>query len=286
MFPSNASSESGREASALIELALREDLGDRGDITSEAILSQTLCDAVLRSKDNGVLAGADVFEEVFTRVDAKTEVTFLRVDGDEIVYGDEVARVRGHDTSILKAERIALNFLGFLSGIASLTRQYVLAARSSGSAVVLDTRKTVPGYRALSKYAVRIGGGLNHRRGLYDMILIKDNHIQRAGSITRAVESARKRWRNEFNIEVECQNLAEVREAIRQKVDAILLDNMECEQIQQAVLLVAGRIKTEASGGMNLEKVTAVSAAGVDYVSIGALTHSAPNFDFSLAVQR
>lgn len=278
-------SEMLQETQRLIEIALGEDLGTEGDITSQAILSGDPCTAVLLSKDAGVLAGTTVFGEVLGRVDGAVEVTFLREDGAELVYGDEVAHVRGPDASVLRAERTALNFIRFLSGIATATREYVRAAGETGGALILDTRKTLPGYRSLAKYAVRVGGGTNHRTGLYDMILIKNNHIDRAGSVEVAVRRCRERWGSRFRIEVECRHLEEVRQAVDQAVDVVMLDNMGIEKIREAVAFVGGRLKLEVSGGMDLDKVRAASAAGVDYISVGAITHSVRSFDFSLTVR-
>ena len=198
----------------LVQLALREDLGDRGDITTGAIFAGEISRATLLSKDSGVLAGAEVFRAVFEEVDGELSTKFNYSDGDYLKPGDTVASLNGRVASILTGERVAINFLSFLSGIATSARRFVDAATAGGRAVILDTRKTLPGYRNLSKYAVRAGGARNHRNGLYDMVLIKDNHIDFAGSITRAVERVRSKWADEFKIEVECRTLDDVREAL------------------------------------------------------------------------
>lgn len=193
-----------------------------------------------------------------------------------------MAYVTGKVISVLSAERIALNFLSTLSGIATRTREYVQAARAGGKAVILDTRKTLPGYRYLSKYAVTTGGGENHRMGLYDMVMIKDNHVDAAGGITRAVRLVRQQWGSKFRIEVECRDLAEVDEAVACQVDVIMLDNMDTDEIRKAVSRVGGGIKLEASGNMDLSRIKEVSSTGVDYISAGSITKSVRALDFSL----
>ncbi|HKJ85229.1 MAG TPA: carboxylating nicotinate-nucleotide diphosphorylase, partial [Spirochaetia bacterium] len=229
-------------------------------------------------------AGAEVFAAVFAAVDEKTSVDFHRNDGESLSPGDQVATVEGKATAVLSAERVALNFLSFLSGIATSTREYVEEAARGGSARILDTRKTLPGYRTLSKYAVSVGGGTNHRMGLYDMIMLKDNHIDRAGSITRAVGAVRERWGERYRIEVECRTLADVSESLALEVDVIMLDNMSIEETRRAVALCDGRTELEASGNMNLSRIREVSATGVDFISIGMLTHSVAGLDFSLTL--
>lgn len=275
-----------KAAEQLIEMALEEDLGKAGDVTSAAL---DVCDRlslVLLSKDSGVLAGIEMFRRVFIQVDPDTVVRLLRKDGDTIEPGDVVAEIDGSVESVLSAERVALNFLSFLSGIATTTRRFVDEARRCGKIGILDTRKTIPGYRVLSKYAVRIGGGENHRMGLYDMILLKDNHIDSAGSIAAAVEAARGQWQDRFRIEVECRNLSEVKEAVDAGADIVMLDNMTRRDIRRAVDLVieetGGATKTEASGNVDIKDIGALSRAGVDYISVGRITHSAPAFDFSV----
>lgn len=268
----------------LIELALLEDLGEAGDVTSQAVVPNQEATATLWSKQPGVLAGEEVFRAVFRRIDPSVEVSFLLHDGAALSQRDKVATVRGSALSVLGSERIALNFISFLSGIASKTRELVERAAANGKALVLDTRKTLPGYRALSKYAVTVGGGRNHRQGLYDMVLIKDNHVDSAGSISAAVERVRARWGTRLSVEVECRNQAEVEEALRTGADMIMLDNMDLEMMREAVRLVNGKVKVEASGNMTPERIGPVSSTGVDFVSVGMLTHSVKAHDFSLKV--
>ena len=266
----------------LIDAALAEDLGEAGDVTSAGLFTDEGLEATLISKDTGVLAGSELFVAVFATVDPQTAVTFHRDEGARLEPGAEVADLRGRATSILCGERVALNFLGFLSGIATAAAEYADESAKGGHAVILDTRKTLPGFRALSKYATTVGGAKNHRMGLYDMVLLKDNHIDRAGSITTAVERVRARWGATYRIEVECRTLEEVREAKEQGVDMIMLDNMSTESMREAVRLCAGTPMLEASGNMRLERVRDVSATGVDAISVGNLTHSVRSFDFSL----
>jgi nicotinate-nucleotide pyrophosphorylase (carboxylating) len=270
----------------LLDLAVREDLGDSGDVTSEAVFEGQTTVAVLKSKDSGVLAGEAYFSRCFARIDPETRVDFSVHDGAVLFPGDTVATVSGKVKSVLEAERISINFLSFLSGIASQTRLFVEAAAAAGKTAILDTRKTLPGYRVMSKYAVTVGGGRNHRMGLYDMVLIKDNHIDAAGSITRAVSLVRAKWGSRFRIEVECRNLAEVREALASAVDVIMLDNMAPGPCREAVGLGSGSVAFEASGNMSLERIAEYSAIGVDYISIGKLTHSVTAFDFSLQIRK
>ncbi len=268
----------------LIELALREDLGELGDVTSQAMNDKS-CEAVLFSKDMGILAGSEIFTVVYKHLDPQTNVEFYFQDGQSLKPGDRVACIQGFSRAILTAERTALNFLSFLSGIATETRKFVDTAAKYGRAEILDTRKTLPGFRALSKQAVRLGGAKNHRHGLYDMILIKDNHIDLAGSITLAIERVRKVWGKRFPIEVECRTLDEVEEALAAGVDIIMLDNMELVLIERAVSLAQGKAKLEVSGGIDLQKVQLLSSAGIDYISVGRITHSVSAFDFSLRMK-
>ena len=268
----------------LLQIALREDLGDSGDVTSQAVAPDGERAATLWSKDTGVLAGEEVFAAVFRAIDPDVRVRFALHDGAFLEKGQRVAEVTGRAVSVLSGERTSLNFISFLSGIATATRSLVMQARATGNAVILDTRKTLPGWRALSKYAVTVGGGRNHRQGLYDMVLIKDNHIDSAGSIAEAVRRVRARWGTRFVVEVECRSAAEVSDALAAGVDIIMLDNMEAEEIRREVQRIAGRAKVEASGTMTPERIPAVSAAGVDFISVGAITHSVRSFDFSLKI--
>jgi nicotinate-nucleotide pyrophosphorylase (carboxylating) len=266
----------------LLQLALREDLGEKGDITSQAVTPEGEASATLWSKDTGVLAGEEVFAAVFRAIDPKTRVAFAVHDGALLDNSQKVAEVKGRALSLLSGERTSLNFISYLSGIATATRSLVELSRASGRAVILDTRKTLPGWRALSKYAVTVGGGRNHRQGLYDMVLIKDNHVDRAGSVAEAVRRVRARWGTQFPVEVECRSAAEVDEALAEGVPLIMLDNMGAEEIRREVEKIAGRAQVEASGTMTPDRIPAVSAAGVDFISVGAITHSVRSFDFSL----
>jgi nicotinate-nucleotide pyrophosphorylase (carboxylating) len=273
----------------LLRLALEEDLGDRGDVTSQAIFGRDDgTSAVLVSKDSGVLCGSALFKRTFAAIDPDIDCELLREDGSALKPGDEVARLEGRTIPILKGERTAINFLGFLSGIATKSREFQEKAFASGKAIVLDTRKTLPGYRALSKYAVRTGGARNHRMGLHDMVLIKDNHQDAAGGIEEAVARVRAAWGSSLRIEVEARSVADVEKALGLGVDWIMLDNMGEADCAKAIALPrrkdAPPVVFEASGNMDLDKVGRFSALGVDRISVGALTHSVRTFDFSLRI--
>lgn len=267
----------------LIKRALSEDLGSEGDVTTAAIFADERGSARLTSKSAGVVAGLDIFAAVFAEVDPETVVEPKVADGEAVEPGDVVAVVLGRATSLLSGERTALNFISYLSGIATAAKELSSAAR--GGTVILDTRKTLPGYRELAKYAVRMGGAKNHRMGLFDMVLIKDNHIDLAGSIEAAVRRVRAKWSDRFPIEVECRTLREVEEALEARVDWIMLDNMRPREIRRAVKRVGGRAKVELSGNMSLASVKRLSGPGVDYISVGGLTHSVRAFDLSLKVE-
>ena len=271
-------------AESLIELALAEDIGP-GDATSDATLAHdTTLTGCITAKVPGVIAGLPVAELVFLHVEESIRFRPRVQDGQEVVAGEIVAEVSGPAPSLLAAERLALNFLQRMSGIATLTRDYVDAVAAT-DATVLDTRKTVPGHRLLDKYAVRMGGGVNHRMALFDMMLIKDNHIDGAGGLTPAVERARAA-RPDLPIEVEVRTLDELREAleITPPIDRIMLDNMTLPTMRQAVALTAGRVPLEASGNVTLETVADIAATGVDFISVGALTHSVQALDLSMKV--
>ena len=268
----------------LIKRALAEDLGSQGDVTTAAIFADEQGSARLTSKDSGIAAGLEIFEAVFKEIDPATTVEFKFTDGESIEPGDVVAVARGKAASLLAAERVALNFVSYLSGIATAARELSNAAARGGTKI-LDTRKTLPGYRELAKYAVRVGGAENHRMGLFDMVLIKDNHIDLAGSIATAVRRVRIKWDDRFKIEVECRSLREVTEALEAKVDMIMLDNMQPRETRRAVKLIGGRAKVELSGNMDLASVKRLAGPGVDYISVGSLTHSVRVFDFSLKVE-
>ncbi len=269
-------------ARPLIALAIAEDIGP-GDATSEAVLPAdlTLHGRIL-AKASGVIAGLPVAAEIFSSVTPASSFIPHVQDGERVSPGDLVAEVIGPGRGVLAAERMALNFLQHLSGIATLTRSFVDAVAGTG-ATILDTRKTRPGYRVLDKYAVRMGGGHNHRMSLSDMLLVKDNHIESAGSVTAAVERARS-VHPELPVEVEVKDVPELREALVLDVDRIMLDNMDLDEMRAAVQLTDGRVALEASGGVTLERVAAVAATGVDYISVGALTHSAAALDLSMLV--
>jgi nicotinate-nucleotide pyrophosphorylase (carboxylating) len=271
-------------ARPLIELAIAEDIGP-GDATSEAVLPASVTlHGRITAKGTGVIAGLPVAEAVFSHVDPALRFTPHTHDGAGVEPGDLVAEVVGPGRGMLSAERLALNFLQQLSGIATLTRTFVQAVAGT-QATILDTRKTHPGYRLLEKYAVRMGGGQNHRLSLYDMLLIKDNHIEAAGSIAAAVERAHEAYPN-LPVEVEVKNLDELRETLALAVDRIMLDNMDLDEMRAAVQLTAGQVPLEASGGVSLERAATIASTGVDYISIGALTHSAPALDLSMLVSK
>lgn len=265
-----------------VEQALAEDLGTRGDITTDSTVpAHAMAAATFGARRDGVIAGLAIAEAAFHAVDPrvvfKTEVR----DGDRVSAGAVVARVAGPARTLLTAERVALNFLCHMSGIATLTRRYVDAVAGT-RARIADTRKTTPGLRAFEKYAVRCGGGANHRAGLFDAILIKDNHIVAAGGVAAAISAARSHAGHMVKIEVEVDDLETLATALKQPIDAVLLDNMDVATLRQAVAMVAGRALTEASGGVTLDTVRAIAETGVDLISVGALTHSAPILDLGL----
>lgn len=272
------------EVEAAIRQALEEDIGD-GDVTTDCIVPP---DLQLRgqfvAKQDGVVAGLNVAALALTLIDS--DVQFVpRVDEGQVVTpGKVIAEVQGPGRALLSGERVALNFLQRMSGIATLTRQFVEAVQGS-STVILDTRKTVPGLRRLDKWAVQVGGGQNHRFGLFDMVLIKENHIAAAGSITAAVSRVRASDDRRRPIEVEVKDLAELNEALELAVDRVLLDNMSLDEMRQAVSLAAGRVPLEASGNMALDRVADVAATGVDFISIGMLTHSVQALDITLLLE-
>jgi nicotinate-nucleotide pyrophosphorylase (carboxylating) len=267
----------------LIELALVEDIG-KHDLTSEATIDQNLLvKGTIVAKEEGIIAGLEIAKMVFQTLDPNLVFESSFKDGDKVTRKDAVAILKGRAKSILSAERTALNFLQRLSGIATLTSKYVEKIKDTG-VKILDTRKTTPGFRALEKYAVKMGGGENHRMGLFDMILIKENHIKAVGSIAKAIQKAKAKYPNE-RIEMETRNLNEVAEAVNSGADWIMLDNMSIEEMKKAVKMIRSsqkEIKIEASGGVSLNNVRGMALTGVDFISVGALTHSAPALDFSL----
>jgi nicotinate-nucleotide pyrophosphorylase (carboxylating) len=270
---------------AMVALALGEDLGERGkDVTTESVVDPDLLgEAVVIARKRGVLSGIDVAARVFELMRPPCDFRALVADGASVEPGDVVANVTGPLASILTAERTALNFLQRLSGIATITRSYADALAQYPNVTLLDTRKTTPGLRFVERAAVRAGGGHNHRDGLWDAILIKDNHVAAAGGVTAAIERARS---SRMPVEVEVENLDQLHEALAAGAEIVLLDNMPAELMGRAVEMTAGRAKLEASGGMTLEGAVAAARAGVDRISVGALTHSAPALDLSLEVSR
>lgn len=268
----------------LVRAALLEDLGRAGDLTSDAIVpADATATMVLATRQPGVIAGLDVAALAFALIDARTEVTVVHRDGSAILAGDVIARIHGPARALLAAERTALNLLCHLSGIATQTAAVVEAVRDRKAKIVC-TRKTTPGLRALEKYAVRAGGGGNHRFGLDDAMLIKDNHIAIAGNIRTAIERARVSVGHMVKIEVEVDTLEQLDTALAADVDAVLLDNMSLEQLTQAVAMVGGRAITEASGRVTAQTAPAIAATGVDLISVGWITHSAPILDIGLDV--
>jgi nicotinate-nucleotide pyrophosphorylase (carboxylating) len=269
----------------VVAAALAEDLGEREvDVTTAAVVDGDLmAEAVVVARTAGVLSGGDAASRVFDMIRPRCDYVALVPDGTRFGAGDQVARVTGPLRAILTGERTALNFLQRMSGIATLTRRYADALAPFPNVTLLDTRKTTPGLRFLERAAVRAGGGHNHRDGLWDAILIKDNHVAAAGSVTEAVRRARK---TAMPVEVEVETLAQLAEALDSGAEMLLLDNMSVELMRRAVEITAGRAKLEASGGMTLEGAVAAAQAGVDRISVGALTHSAPALDLSLEVTR
>jgi nicotinate-nucleotide pyrophosphorylase (carboxylating) len=270
-----------------VDQALEEDLG-RGDVTSDLLIPVDVhARAVLRSRVNGVIAGLDIARLVFESVDGNSKFEILAPDCSSVNSQQELAVVSGAARSLLRSERVALNFVQRLSGIATLTSMYVDAVRGT-RARITDTRKTTPGLRALEKYAVRAGGGFNHRRDLSDAMMIKDNHLAviaaRGLSLTEAVTVARESLAHVLKIEIEVDRLDQIAEALDAGADIILLDNMSPAELAEAVTMINGRAITEASGGVSLGNVSEIAAAGVDLISVGALTHSAPSLDIGLDV--
>ncbi len=265
-----------------VRAALAEDLGRAGDVTAQACVpADARLRCVFAARKPGVVAGLDCARLAVLAMDPQADFRAVASDGDVIRAGTQLAWVDANARALLSAERVALNLLGHLSGVASLTRQYVDAIEGAGAQVV-DTRKTTPGLRALEKYAVRCGGGVNHRFGLDDAILIKDNHIAACGSVAEAVRRARAAAGHLMKVEVEIDRLDQLDEALIHQPDVIMLDNFSLEDLRAAVARVAGRVVLEASGGVNLKTVRAIAETGVDVISVGALTHSASTLDIGL----
>lgn len=266
----------------LVRMALAEDLGRAGDITSDSTVPESAraC-VVIAAREEGRIAGLDIAEAAFRMVDANLKITRLIREGADVKKGDEVMKVEGRARSILTAERVALNFMGHMSGVATLTLKMVRAV-GNHKAKIAATRKTLPGLRAVQKYAVMIGGGIPHRYGLDDAVLIKDNHIAMSGGVRNAIRNAKAHIGHTVKIEVEVDTLEQLAEVLDEGVDIVMLDNMTGEQMKLAVAMVGGRAVVEASGGVTLARIPEIAATGVDLISSGAVTHSAPNFDVGL----
>lgn len=267
----------------IIEQALLEDIGT-GDITTESIIPSNLkAKGIIKTSEGGVVAGLDIAFLVFVKLDSEICFQPKIKDGNKILPGEILGEITGPARTILKGERVALNFLQRMSGIATITSKFCQQVKDF-PVRIFDTRKTTPGLRILEKYAVRMGGGHNHRFGLYDAVLIKDNHIAVAGGIKSAVNSVRKQISHTVKIEVEVENLSQFQEALKVQVNIIMLDNMDLETMKEAVKLVKGKALIEASGGITLEKVKEIAQTGVDLISVGALTHSVKALDISMEI--
>ncbi len=268
-------------ADALIETALKEDM-PKGDITSESVIpSDSESEAVILAKEEGVLAGIDVAERVFHKIDPSVVFEKKINDGQRFKEGMTLATIKGRSISILKGERTALNFLQRMSGIATTTQKFVQELQGTRTKI-LDTRKTTPGLRNLEKYAVKMGGGINHRFNLSEMVLIKDNHLRVVGTISQAVKQAKERIKPGVKIEVEATNLEEVQEAVQSGADMIMLDNMPKDAIKEVVNWVKGKVPLEVSGKVSLNRVKEIASLGVDFISVGSLTHSYNSVDISI----
>lgn len=267
-----------------IHAALLEDLGRAGDITTLATIgSDVIAQGIIASREAGVISGVRFAFEAFRQLDPNFECEALITDGQPVKAGDAVMRLKGHARTLLSGERVALNFMGYLSGIATQTQAFVKAVAHTHAAIV-DTRKTVPMMRAFAKYAVKCGGGMNHRFGLDDAVLIKDNHIAVAGGVIPALQAAKKSVGHLVKIEIEVDTLAQLDAVIKEGADVVLLDNMSPDMLREAVKRVNKQMLTEASGGVSLKTVAAIAETGVDLISIGALTHSVPVLDLGLDI--
>ncbi len=267
----------------LLEIAIEEDIGP-GDVTSDAIFPHDHeSEAVLISKETGIFCGGEIIEYCYRKLDSSIKTVLLVPDGKKIKPGEIIGEIRGNTKKILSGERIVLNFIQRMSGIATMTARLVEIMEGSGTAI-LDTRKTLPGFRHLDKYAVKTGGGRNHRMGLYDMVMIKDNHIKAAGSISAAVKTIREAYGNRYRIEVETTDLNEVGEAVRAGADIIMLDNMDIPAMKESIGLIQGKAEIEVSGNITGERLAGLRDLDIDYISIGALTHSVTAFDLSMKI--
>lgn len=267
----------------LIKRCLEEDVG-YGDITTRSLIpASQVAEGIFYAKDTGIIAGIEISQAVFRYLDPDVEMQILKADGEAVKHGDTIAIVKGRSQALLTGERTALNFLQRLSGIASQTRRLTELIKYS-KAELLDTRKTTPGLRVLEKYAVAVGGARNHRFGLYDGVMIKDNHIKAAGGIQKAVSLARQKVPHTVRIEVEVESLAQLEEALEARADIIMLDNMDPATMKEAVAITNGRALLEASGGIKEDHLPEVAKTGVDFISMGALTHSAISLDISFDI--
>ncbi|NIM58704.1 MAG: carboxylating nicotinate-nucleotide diphosphorylase [Candidatus Aminicenantes bacterium] len=272
-------------ADALIEAALKEDMPE-GDITSESVIpADSESEAIILAKEEGVLAGIDVAERVFHKIDPSVVFEKRLNDGQKFKAGQTLAKIQGPSVSLLKGERTALNFLQRMSGVATTTQNFVQALQGTKTKI-LDTRKTTPGLRCLEKYAVKMGGGENHRFSLSDMVLIKDNHLKIVGSISQAVKSAKESVNPGVKVEVEATSLEEVQEAVQSGADMIMLDNMSEEAMKEVVKQVKGKVPLEVSGKVSLSRVRKIASLGVDFISVGSLTHSYKSVDMSIEFLR
>ena len=270
-----------QQIDSIIRNALAEDI-HTGDITSLALqLGIRPISGFLKAKEEMIVCGVDVARQALSAVDDSLGFEAIISDGSKAGAGDIIARFSGDATLLLQGERVALNLMQRMSGIATLTSRFVQAVKGTRARIV-DTRKTTPGLRVLEKYAVRVGGGINHRTGLYDGVLIKENHIAAAGGISEAIKRVRNYIPHTLKIEIETETLSEVKEALQAGADIIMLDNMSCEMMREAVAMIDGKALTEASGGVNLSTVRGIAETGVDIISVGALTHSAPAMDISM----
>jgi nicotinate-nucleotide pyrophosphorylase (carboxylating) len=269
----------------LIETALKEDM-PKGDITSESVIpAESESKAIILAKEEGILAGIDVAERVFSKIDPSVVFKKNLNDGQKFSKGQTLATIQGSSISLLKGERIALNFLQRMSGIATATQKFVRMLQGTETKI-LDTRKTAPGLRSLEKYAVRMGGGVNHRFNLSEMVLIKDNHLRIVGSISQAVKSAKERIKPGVRVEVEATSIEEVQEAVQSGADMIMLDNMTKEAMKEVVKRVKGKVPLEVSGKVSLRRIKEIASLGVDFISVGSLTHSYKSVDISIEFLR
>lgn len=267
----------------LIILALKEDIGD-GDITTNAIFNGNgNSQAVIISNEEGIFCGAEIVKTIFGEIDPTVKISILKKDGKKVKPGDKVIKIAGHTKNLLTGERTCMNFIQRMSGIATMTNRICNRLKGTGI-TLLDTRKTAPGLRLLDKYSVKCGGGKNHRLGLFDMILIKDNHIKAAGGIKEAIKSVKNAYGNKYQIEVEVSSLEQVKETLKCRPDLIMLDNMDKSTMQKAIAMINSKIKIEISGNLDEEKLEEISKLKVDYISMGALTHSVKAFDLSMKI--